>query len=91
MALKSVEIVVKGRVQGVFYRASTQQKATAVGLNGWVRNLPNGDVLIRAQGSEREISELVDWCKNGPPMAVVREVEVKELPRQDFRGFQVLR
>lgn len=91
MNTKSVEIVVNGRVQGVFYRASTLQKATAIGLSGWVRNLPSGQVLIQACGAEAEISELVAWCKIGPPMAVVDGVEVREIAPQDFSGFQVLR
>lgn len=91
MNTKSVEIVVNGRVQGVFYRASTLQKATAIGLSGWVRNLPIGQLLIQACGTEAEISELVAWCKTGPPMAVVDGVEVREIAPQDFSGFQVLR
>lgn len=91
MNTKSVEIVVNGRVQGVFYRASTLQKATAIGLSGWVRNLPSGQVLIQACGTDVEISELVAWCKTGPPMAAVQGVEVREIAPQDFRGFQVLR
>ncbi len=75
--VKQARIVVHGKVQGVWYRASTQEVARSLGLRGWVRNLPSGEVEILAQGEEKAIRELIDWCHQGPPAAKVTKVEVE--------------
>ena len=75
--VKQARIVVHGKVQGVWYRASTQEVARSLGLRGWVRNLPSGEVEILAQGEEKAIRELIDWCHHGPPAAKVTKVEVE--------------
>ena len=67
-------MICMGRVQGVFYRASTKRKADELGLTGWVRNLPNGDVEVMAYGEKEELEALYQWCKHGPPMASVIQV-----------------
>lgn len=69
-------ICVDGRVQGVYYRASAQARAQALGLRGWVRNLPDGRVEMRAQGTRPRVEELIAWCRKGPPAARVTEVDV---------------
>ena len=66
-----------GRVQGVFYRASTRDEAVRLGLKGWVKNERNGDVLIHAQGEMDKINQLIAWCKQGPPLAKVDDVKVE--------------
>lgn len=66
---------VAGRVQGVYYRASTQEQAQALGLRGWVRNLPDGRVELRAQGSRARLEALLEWLRRGPPAARVDSVE----------------
>lgn len=68
--------VVDGRVQGVYYRASTQEQARALGLRGWVRNLPDGRVELRAQGTRDRVEALIAWCRKGPPSARVTSVDV---------------
>jgi acylphosphatase len=68
---------VRGRVQGVWFRASTAQRATALGLRGRVENRPDGSVLVYAAGSAAALSELVEWLHHGPPMAQVESVEVE--------------
>jgi len=66
---------VTGRVQGVFYRASTVQEAARLGLVGWVRNEPDGSVLIEAQGEREGVEHLLAWCGKGPPGARVSRVD----------------
>ena len=81
---------VSGRVQGVFYRASTQEKASRLGLTGWVRNLPDGRVEVLACGSDEILATLELWLKQGPPMAHVEQVEIKqELTTPDMQSFDV--
>jgi acylphosphatase len=75
--MKRIAIQVKGKVQGVFYRASTVTKAQQLGVMGFVRNEPDGSVYIEAEGDEEKLNELVAWCKVGPPRARVDEVIVE--------------
>lgn len=70
--------IVSGRVQGVFYRASTQHKAQQLNLSGWVRNLADGKVELVAQGDEVSLEELAEWLWQGPDMAVVTQVEASD-------------
>lgn len=76
---RRVKITVKGKVQGVWYRQSTLETANALGIRGWVRNLPNGDVEILAEGETEAINSLIEWCKKGPPLAIVKDIEIVEL------------
>ena len=77
MALKQVSLVVRGRVQGVFFRASTQREAKRLGLAGWVRNRPDGTVELLAEGEEETLKELVAWSHHGPTSARVEHVDVR--------------
>lgn len=70
-------VFVSGRVQGVWYRKSTQARARELGLTGWVRNLPDGRVELVARGPRARIDKLVAWCRKGPPMALVEDVRVQ--------------
>ena len=72
-------LVVKGRVQGVFYRQSTRDKATGLCLNGWVANAVDGSVVIEVEGRRSGIDELIAWCRQGPPSARVTAVEIEWL------------
>ncbi len=89
--MKTYSIQVYGKVQGVWYRASTQRKALSLGLTGTVQNEPNGSVSILASGEEKIIQNLIDWCKEGPPHAKVERVESKEITIQNFSSFEVIR
>jgi len=66
---------IHGRVQGVFFRASTQEEASRLGLCGWVRNRGDGTVEVVAEGGIEAIRELEAWCQNGPPMASVSRID----------------
>ena len=70
--------LVSGRVQGVFYRASTAERARALGLTGYAKNLPDGRVEVLACGEEEKVQELCDWLRQGPPAAKVERVDVSE-------------
>lgn len=69
-----VHLTVSGRVQGVFYRAATREKAASMDVTGWVRNLDDGRVEIVAEGIRADLEELAAWCQEGPPRADVASV-----------------
>ena len=71
--------VVRGRVQGVWFRASTAERATALGLRGRAENRPDGSVLVVAAGEAASLDRLVEWLRRGPPMARVDTVEVEAI------------
>ena len=70
-------LIISGKVQGVFYRASCQEVAQRLGLTGWVKNLSGGNVEVLAQGEKEKIEKLIQWCKKGPPGAMVSDVNIK--------------
>jgi acylphosphatase len=78
-------------VQGVYYRQSTKEKAIALGLTGYVKNLPDGRVQIMASGNTDQLLQLVLWCRQGPARAIVEEVQVETLPPTLFMGFRIER
>ncbi len=80
-----------GKVQGVYYRASTKEVATGLGLYGWVKNQADGSVLIHAEGQEEAINQLVSWCKQGPRFAEVEAVEVIEAEVEGYTTFDISR
>lgn len=87
-----VRLQVRGRVQGVYFRASTMQQAQALGLSGWVMNCDDGSVMAIAQGSRTQLEKLIAWCWSGPPGARVTDVSVEwRQTQQEFRGFIIKR
>lgn len=82
---------VSGRVQGVYFRQSTQRQAEALGLDGWVRNLADGRVEVLFEGEQAAVDALGEWLWRGPERAEVSAVEVEEVPTQDIVGFIVRR
>jgi acylphosphatase len=89
---KRLVMIVTGRVQGVFFRASTRDEGRRLGVTGWVRNLPDGRVEVLAEGSEPELLRLASWCRMGPPGARVEGVELSwSAPTGEYRDFSVRR
>ncbi|MCS7281504.1 MAG: acylphosphatase [Desulfobacterota bacterium] len=83
-------IIVKGIVQGVFFRHNTMKMAQKLKITGWVRNLRDGSVEIVCEGESKDIDELVKWCWIGPPGASVDSVEVKkEEYKGEFNTFEI--
>jgi acylphosphatase len=89
--MKHLDILVTGRVQGVFFRVSTRDQANALGVVGTVRNEPDGSVFIEAEGEPRVLEAFVDWCREGPPAAVVKRVAATEGAVRGYRDFRVTR
>jgi acylphosphatase len=83
-----MKIIVKGKVQGVSYRYYTKKKAEQLGIKGYVKNLDNGDVEIVAQG--KNLKEFIEWCREGPPAANVKEVKTKQIKTKNYKDFRIL-
>jgi acylphosphatase len=88
---KRLVIKVSGRVQGVFYRASTRDMAERLGLKGFVRNEPDGAVYIEVEGDEAILAQFASWCTHGPELAKVDAINVNEVPLVGFTKFEVRR
>jgi acylphosphatase len=82
-------MVVRGRVQGVSFRAATRERARSRGVAGWVRNRPDGGVEAVFEGSEEAVRSLVDWCRRGPAGAVVESVQVEWEQSRGENGFAI--
>jgi acylphosphatase len=89
--MKHVSIRVYGRVQGVFFRASTKEKADELGVSGTVRNEYDGSVAVEAEGDDEAIAKFVEWCKRGPILASVERCQVENGEVLNLRGFSILR
>jgi acylphosphatase len=76
-------VLVSGRVQGVFFRQNTLERARALGLKGWVRNTEDGRVEAVFEGEREKIEKILEWMKIGPPLAEVENLEIKW---EDFKG-----
>jgi acylphosphatase len=86
-----VRLRISGRVQGVYYRGATTTEARRLGVSGWVRNLPDGDVEALLEGPPEAVRALVAWCRIGPPGAVVTDVEESREPAADpLHGFRIV-
>jgi len=82
--------VIHGRVQGVFFRASTRDEALRIGVAGWVRNLPDGSVEALFEGATLKVEEILGWCHKGPPGARVSSVDIAfEQYKGEFKRFEI--
>ena len=83
-------VTFRGRVQGVCFRAYTREQAAAVGLTGWVKNLPDGSVEALFEGEEDQVRAAIEKCRQGPPSARVEKVDINWGNANDeFTGFTV--
>ena len=89
--MKCVQIQVNGKVQGVWFRASTQRKAHELNIKGFVKNLPNGDVYIEAEGEENALEDFIKWCHQGSDHSRVDNVIISELKEKSFNDFKIVR
>jgi len=85
----AVHLFVHGRVQGVFYRAKTQKVAESLGLAGWVRNRDDGSVEIHAEGNREKLEELVAWCRRGPALASVSNIDLNWIEAEGLHAFDI--
>ena len=89
--MPTVHIKVRGKVQGVFYRATAKEAADRLGIKGWVRNTEEGDVELMAGGSNEALQSFIDWCRQGPKGAVVQDVFIISEDEASFEDFRVIR
>lgn len=82
---------ITGRVQGVAYRYSTMLKARELGLTGMVRNEPDGSVYAEIEGQEPQLQAMMEWCREGPPYAVVQQVQITPGPEKGYASFEISR
>jgi len=87
-----IHVLVSGKVQGVFFRSSTKDKAEEMGLSGWVRNLADGRVEAVFEGEKENVDKIVGWCRKGPEYARVTGIEIiVEEYQGEFKGFLLRR
>jgi len=90
--MKTLQLHISGKVQGVWYRAFAKDKALALGLKGKVWNEPDGTVIALVQGADEEIAEFIEWCKEGPMLAEVNDVVAHEqLMTELFASFEIVK
>jgi acylphosphatase len=87
--MEHVNITVKGKVQGVFFRKSTQEKAYELQISGYVQNERDGSVYIEAEGEKERIDEFIEWCKKGPKNAEVTEIKTRKGNFQNYEDFEI--
>lgn len=91
MAKVRAHLIIEGIVQGVFFRAHTREQADRNSVQGWVRNKPDGTVEAVFEGDEEAVKKLIEWCHNGPPEAVVKNVKTDwEIYKGEFKNFTVI-
>ena len=88
MITKQVKVI--GKVQGVYFRASTKNEASDLGLHGWVRNETDGSVLIQVTGETEQIDRFIAWCRKGPLLARVDEVQLSDSTVHHNSGFSII-
>ena len=91
MAQKRIQLVVRGRVQGVYFRASAQREARQLGLTGWVKNRNDGAVELVAEGEEDQVKDFLSWAQLGPSTARVDKAETRwRSYTGEFPDFRIL-
>ena len=87
---KAAKIIIKGTVQGIFFRSFVRDNANKLGLKGFVRNLENGNVEVFAEGEIDNVDKLCEICKKGAKHSIIKSVSIKETSFQDFKDFKIL-
>jgi acylphosphatase len=89
--MKCIHVYISGRVQGVFFRAVTQQTAKGFNLTGWVRNMADGRVEALFEGEDESVNKMLEWCHIGPPAARVEEIlTAEETCTGEFHDFSIM-
>ena len=87
--IEAIHIIVHGRVQGVWFRARTKERADELGLFGWVKNKSEGTVEIHAEGEKLQLENFILWCRKGTPAANVTSLDLKLTSLQNFTSFEI--
>ncbi len=89
--MPTVQLLINGKVQGVFYRATASKMAKRIGITGWIKNTREGNVEATVSGTEDQLQKFISWCEKGPENAVVDEVNVSYKEQTYFEEFAVIR
>jgi len=89
--VERAHVIFQGKVQGVFFRANTEKKALEIGVQGWVRNLPDSTVEAVFEGERQQVQQVIDWCATSQPYAQVMGKEVQWSEPQGEQGFRIIR
>lgn len=90
ITIKNLRISITGKVQNVGFRYHTRQTAEAIGVYGYVKNLYDESVLIEVEGSIDKVNKFLDWCRKGPPRAIIENIEIEEGDFNNFKEFKVV-
>lgn len=89
--MKTVHLVISGKVQGVYFRNTALLVAEKLSVTGWIKNTSEANVEAMVSGDENSVKEFIKWCKTGPERAKVKEVIISKKPDTFFEGFRILR
>lgn len=89
--MKTYHLLISGKVQGVFYRASAKKEALKIGVNGWIRNTLTGSVEVVITADATSAGAFITWCKSGPKDSDVENVDVTQIDLLKFEGFEIRR
>jgi acylphosphatase len=87
--MKRAHVLVRGAVQGVFFRVETRDRARSLGVDGWVRNTPDGAVEAVFEGDDQRVESMVEWCRRGPAGARVEDIETTWGEPEGQNGFSI--
>jgi len=87
--LTSVHLIVRGLVQGVWFRAGTREQALKLGLCGWAKNCLDGTVEIHVEGEKESLEKLIEWCRTGPSAAEVSSLDIEWVEPQGLTTFEI--
>lgn len=87
--VKHLNIIIFGRVQGVFFRHFSKVEAQKLEIKGLVKNLPDGSLYLEAEGEEKNLEKFTKWCRKGPSFAKVEQIKVSETPPKNFNKFEI--
>ena len=89
--MKSFKVIIKGNVQGVFFRASTLNEANRLGIKGSVKNMKSGFVEVVMSGTKDSLSKMIEWCLIGPEQASVKQLKIDQIELQQLNAFEIIR
>jgi acylphosphatase len=86
-----LKVIISGKVQGVFFRVNTKNKAEQFGVNGWVKNTSDGKVEAVFEGDENKIYEMIEWCSKGPSNSKVTKIDIiKKKYKNEYDNFSII-
>ncbi|MDO8570101.1 MAG: acylphosphatase [Candidatus Daviesbacteria bacterium] len=88
--VKHLNIIITGRVQGVFFRHFSEREAQKLDIKGLVKNLPDGSLYIEAEGEKENLDKFTKWCKKGPKFAKIEQIKTSETPIKNYNKFSII-